>query len=79
VVKAFEVLKKLGIKIEIIGIAKENEEIWFPHKTKPLIIGRDKPCLHLIQRLRDEAHRFAHSYQLIRRRMKLKVSKDKRN
>lgn len=69
--RARKELDSLGLKIPIIGIAKRNEEIWFPHKEKPLIIPKDSPCLHLIQRVRDEAHRFAHAYQLIRRRKTL--------
>jgi len=64
-------LKLLGIAPAVMGIAKRNEEVWLPHKKKPLIIAKDKPCLHLIQRVRDEAHRFAHAYWLIRRRKKI--------
>jgi len=64
-------LEKLAITTAVIGIAKEHEEIWFPHKLRPLRIAKDKPCLHLIQRIRDEAHRFAHAYQLKRRSMKM--------
>jgi len=69
--KASKVLKELGLPIAVIGIAKRDEEIWFPGKSKPLRISKNNPCLHLIQRIRDEAHRFAHSYQLIRRRKKM--------
>lgn len=55
----------------LIGIAKRNEEVWFADKKDPLVIAKDQPCLHLLQRIRDEAHRFAHSYQLKRRKDKV--------
>jgi len=70
VLRAKAVLLDLGINFSIIGIAKRNEEVWFPDKSKPLLIARNSCALHLLQRIRDEAHRFAHSYQLIRRRKK---------
>ncbi len=54
-------LKKLGIynQIPIIGIAKRLEEIYFPEDQDPLFISKRSPTLQLIQKLRDEAHRFA--------------------
>lgn len=61
-------LSGLELNIPVIGIAKQNEEIWFPDKDVPLIIPKDNSCLHLIQRIRDEAHRFAHGYHLLRRK-----------
>ncbi|MDD4955239.1 MAG: UvrB/UvrC motif-containing protein, partial [Candidatus Omnitrophica bacterium] len=63
-------LDKLGLKIPVIGIAKRNEEIWFPDSRAPLIIPGDSLALHLIQRLRDEAHRFARKYHLLLRKKK---------
>ncbi|MBU2473284.1 MAG: GIY-YIG nuclease family protein [Candidatus Omnitrophica bacterium] len=72
---AARVFFRLGIKVAVIGLAKGNEEIWFPDKLKPLVIAKNHPCLQLIQRLRDEAHRFAHSYQLLRRRKRMGISK----
>ncbi len=53
-------LKKLGLytKITIIGIAKKLEEIYFPGDPVPLYIDKNSPALKLIQRARDEAHRF---------------------
>lgn len=73
--RAKEELELLGVKIDLIGIAKKNEEIWFPDSFKPLIIPKDNPCLHLIQRLRDEAHRFARKYHLLLRDKKMKEFK----
>ena len=60
-------LEKIGLKVPVIGIAKRNEEIWFPKKRYPLIIPKDNPALHLIQKIRDEAHRFAHKYHTLLR------------
>jgi excinuclease ABC subunit C len=55
-----DALKALGLygKIPIIGIAKRLEEIYFPEDTIPLYIDKKSESLKLIQRLRDEAHRF---------------------
>ncbi len=51
------------------SLAKENEEIFIPGKTEPIILVRSSPGLRLLQRLRDEAHRFALGYhQKIRKR-----------
>jgi excinuclease ABC subunit C len=63
-------LSKLKVFLPVIGIAKRNEEIWLPDKDTPLIIPKDSSSLHLIQRIRDEAHRFARKYHLILRRKK---------
>jgi excinuclease ABC subunit C len=54
-------LKKLGIeqKISIVGIAKRLEEIYFYGESTPLYIDKRSPSLKLIQKLRDEAHRFS--------------------
>jgi len=58
---ACEALKTLGIygEVPIIGIAKRLEEIYYPEDSLPLYINKASPGLKLIQRLRDEAHRFA--------------------
>ncbi|MCF7907943.1 MAG: GIY-YIG nuclease family protein [Candidatus Omnitrophica bacterium] len=68
---AQKVFSSLGISIAVIGIAKKNEEVWFADRRVSLSIAKDQPCLHLLQRIRDEAHRFAHSYQLHRRKGKV--------
>jgi len=44
--------------IPIIGLAKKIEEIFLPNQNEPIILGHDQPALQLLQRLRDEAHRF---------------------
>ncbi|MFW6274126.1 MAG: excinuclease ABC subunit UvrC [Halanaerobium sp.] len=60
---AYEVLKLLGIEdLPIIGLAKKEEEIFRPGEREPITLPHHKPTLQLLQRVRDEAHRFALSY-----------------
>jgi excinuclease ABC subunit C len=60
---AFEVLELLGIEdIPIIGLAKREEEIFRPGEKDPITLPHHTPTLQLLQRIRDEAHRFAVSY-----------------
>ena len=55
--------------VPIASLAKENEEIFIPRRARPIVLSRSSPGLQLLQRLRDEAHRFALGYfQKIRRR-----------
>jgi len=68
-------LKKLGLeKIPVIGLAKEFEEIYFPGKSEPLRLGLDHPAVKLLQRLRDECHRVANSYNAQLRLKKISES-----
>lgn len=53
------VLDSLGADIQVIGLAKQNEEIYFPGNSKPLGLPRRSDALRLLQRVRDETHRFA--------------------
>lgn len=56
-------LTKLGLEqIPVIGLAKEFEEIYRPAESKPLRLGLDHPAVKLLQRVRDESHRVANSY-----------------
>jgi excinuclease ABC subunit C len=56
-------LQRLGLHdLPIIGLAKENEEIYRPGRPLPLRLPMDSPALRLLQRIRDEAHRFANAY-----------------
>ena len=59
---------KILRNLSVIGISKKNEEIWFPYQSKPLKLSKNSPALTLIQRIRDEAHRFAHKYHLLLRK-----------
>jgi excinuclease ABC subunit C len=60
---AMEVIKELGLDhIRTVGLAKKEEEIFFPDDKKPLILDRKSPELFLVQRIRNEAHRFAITY-----------------
>lgn len=66
---AARALADLGIDgIAVCGIAKRLEELWLPDRDYPVIMARNSEALFLIQRIRDEAHRFAISYQRQRRK-----------
>lgn len=66
---ALEVLAEQGLEgVPIIGLAKAREEIFTPGKSEPVVLPRDSEALHLLQRLRDEAHRFAIVYHKAVRR-----------
>ena len=68
-------LKKLGLeKIAVIGLAKEFEEIYLPEKSLPLRLGLDHPAVKLLQRVRDECHRVANSYNAQLRLKKISES-----
>jgi excinuclease ABC subunit C len=68
-------LKKLGLeKILAIGLAKEFEEIYLPEKSEPLRLGLDHPAVKLLQRVRDESHRVANSFNAQLRLKKISES-----
>ena len=68
-------LKKLGLeKIPVIGLAKEFEEIYQPGKASPLRLSHDTGALKLLQRIRDECHRFANTYNAQLRLKKISES-----
>jgi excinuclease ABC subunit C len=68
-------LAKLGLeKIPVIGLAKEFEEIYLPEKSLPLRLGLDHPAVKLLQRVRDECHRVANSYNAQLRLKKISES-----
>lgn len=56
---AVEVLKNYSLNIPVIGLAKREEEIFWPGKSDPILLPKSDYALQLLQRLRDEAHRFA--------------------
>lgn len=60
---ARRVMRELGLeKIPTIALAKELEQIFIEHKAAPIVLSRNSPALQLLQRVRDEAHRFALAY-----------------
>ena len=60
--------------IPMIALAKRIEEIFVPGKSESIVLRKDNPTLHMIQRLRDEAHRFAITYHRRLRQKSLSVS-----
>ena len=69
---AMKELQRLGLQdLPVIGLAKENEEIYRPDHAEPLLIPHDRGALKLLQRIRDEAHRWANGYHqlLLKRRI----------
>lgn len=60
---ALEVLDSFGLSyVPAIGLAEQNEDIILPDSEEPVVLPRSSSVLHLLQRLRDEAHRFAITY-----------------
>jgi excinuclease ABC subunit C len=60
---AKEVLDELGYgDLAVVGLAKEREEIFLPDREAPVLLPTTSPALYMMQRLRDEAHRFAITY-----------------
>ncbi len=64
---ARRVLDELGLTIPVLGLAKREEEIYFPHNSTPLKLPASSATLGLLQRIRDEAHRFALKHHRQRR------------
>ena len=59
---AMEVMQELRLEIPTVGLAKENEEIFTPGSPEPIILPRSSQGLYMVQRIRDEAHRFGITY-----------------
>lgn len=74
---AVEVLRERGLSIPVIGLAKRDEEIFVPGKNDPIKLPKSDHALQLLQRLRDEAHRFAITFhKKLRSRQAYKSSLD---
>lgn len=58
---AVEALEALGLSIPVVGLAKREEEMFLPGESTPLIVPAGSPARFLLQRVRDEAHRFANA------------------
>ena len=67
VAAARQALAELGMDIPLVGLAKRMEEVWLPGEEYPLILPRTSEGLYLLQRVRDEAHRFAITHHRGRR------------
>ncbi|MER7688621.1 excinuclease ABC subunit UvrC [Streptomyces sp. NPDC097610] len=75
VAAAQRALDELGIDdIAVCGLAKRLEEVWLPHEDDPVVLPRTSEGLYLLQRVRDEAHRFAITYQRTKRAKRFKAS-----
>jgi excinuclease ABC subunit C len=69
------VLDDLGVTdVAVIGLAKRLEEVWVPMETDPVILARNSEGLYLLQRIRDEAHRFAITYHRSKRSKRMTAS-----
>ncbi len=72
---AAAVLEELGITdVAVIGLAKRLEEVWVPYVADPVIFPRNSEGLYLLQRVRDEAHRFAITYHRSKRSKRMTAS-----
>ncbi|WP_407286102.1 excinuclease ABC subunit UvrC [Streptomyces sp. BP-8] len=75
VAAARRALDELGIDdVAVCGLAKRLEEVWLPEDDDPVVLPRSSEGLYLLQRVRDEAHRFAITYQRSKRTKRLKSS-----
>jgi excinuclease ABC subunit C len=75
VAAAKRALDELGIDdIAVCGLAKRLEEVWLPDEDDPVVLPRTSEGLYLLQRVRDEAHRFAITYQRTKRAKRFKAS-----
>ncbi|WP_395371942.1 excinuclease ABC subunit UvrC [Streptomyces tubercidicus] len=75
VAAARRALDELGIDdVAVCGLAKRLEEVWLPEDDDPVVLPRSSEGLYLLQRVRDEAHRFAITYQRSKRGKRLKSS-----
>lgn len=59
---AIEALKQVGLSLPVFGLAERLDEIFIPGQSKSIMLERSSPALHLVQRVRDETHRFAITY-----------------
>jgi excinuclease ABC subunit C len=69
---ALKSLQSIGLSLDCISLAKENEEIFVPNQKDPIIIPKDKPSLKILQHARDETHRFGVAYNRTIRKNQIK-------
>ena len=75
-----QIVEDMGIKvgkggIDFVSLAKREEEVFLPHQSESILLPRDSNALYLVQRIRDEAHRFAITFHRDLRSRKLKEGK----
>ncbi|MDV8068304.1 MULTISPECIES: excinuclease ABC subunit UvrC [Rhodococcus] len=72
---AAAVLDELGVTdVAVVGLAKRLEEVWVPNEEDPVILPRTSESLYLLQRIRDEAHRFAITFHRSKRSRRMTAS-----
>jgi len=75
VAAAAAVLAELGVTdVAVIGLAKRLEEVWVADEVEPMILARTSEALYLLQRIRDEAHRFAITFHRSKRSKRMTAS-----
>ncbi|EST21247.1 excinuclease ABC subunit UvrC [Streptomyces niveus] len=75
VAAAKRAMDELGIDdVAVCGLAKRLEEVWLPDDDDPVVLPRSSEGLYLLQRVRDEAHRFAITYQRAKRAKRIRTS-----
>jgi excinuclease ABC subunit C len=72
---AAAVMREMGVEdVAVCGLAKRLEEVWLPHEPFPVVLPRTSEGLYLLQRVRDEAHRFAITFHRQRRSKRMTTS-----
>ncbi len=74
---ALEIMNGKGLDIPMIGLAKREEEVYLPYKSDPIVLQKSDYALRLLQRIRDEAHRFAITFHRSLRTKRLTSELDK--
>ena len=65
---AVRALRELGVeRVPVCSLAKQEELVFLPGRAQPVVLERNSPAMHLVQRIRDEAHRFGLGYHRVRR------------
>ena len=67
-----EIVEEFGLNLNVVSLAKREEEVFLPNQSEPVIFPRTSPALYLFQRIRDEAHRFAITFHKSLRAKELK-------
>jgi excinuclease ABC subunit C len=81
VAAAYDVVRELGLddEVPVVGLAKREEELYFPDRKGPVAPNPNSPPMLLLRAVRDESHRFAVTYHRTRRRMGLRREMDAAN